>query len=157
MRPGWAKWFLCALCLTVACSAAPPQNLGVRGGQLAPCPDSPNCVSSQSNDTRHHVPPLTFTGSGEEALEELRALVVALPRTRLVRADSTYLHAEFRVPIFGFVDDVEFLVVPERHIIHVRSASRKGYWDLGVNRRRVAMVRERWSARQKQARAGTNR
>lgn len=109
--------------------------------RLSPCPDSPNCVSSQSEDSRHKVAPLHHDMSAERALEQLKRIVLSLPRTSLVEETNNYLHFEFRSLLFGFVDDVEFRHRDGDKQIDVRSASRVGYWDLGVNRRRVERIR----------------
>ena len=76
-----------------------------------------------------------------KAIPALRGVVESLPRTRVVSVTDSYLHAEFRSRIFGFVDDVEFLVDAGAGAVHVRSASRTGYSDLGVNRKRVEEIR----------------
>ena len=121
-------------------------NLGARDGLLAVCPGSPNCVSSRAADSGHQVAPLAFTGPAEAAFERLKAAVAALPRTRIITAADGYLHAECRSALFRFVDDLEFLVDREAQVIHCRSASRTGYSDFGVNRRRVETVRRSFEA-----------
>jgi uncharacterized protein (DUF1499 family) len=118
-----------------------PENLGVRDGRLADCPDSPNCVCSQAADAEHRIEPLTFTDSPGEALARLRQALQALPRTTIITDADGYLHAECRSLIFRFVDDVEFLVDPDARVIHCRSASRVGRSDLGVNRQRIEELR----------------
>ena len=114
---------------------------GVRAGRLAPCPESPNCVCSQDTDAAHAIVPLTFRGSGADAMRALRQVLAAQPRVRVVAETPEYLHAEFRTAVFRFVDDVEFLVDEKERVIHVRSASRVGYSDLGANRRRLEALR----------------
>jgi uncharacterized protein (DUF1499 family) len=110
-------------------------------GRLAECPDRPNCVSSQSRAARRALPPIAYTGPASAALARLRALVEQQPRAVIVAAGEHYLHAEFRSRWFRFVDDVEFLIDARRKVIHFRSASRLGYWDLGANRRRIERLR----------------
>lgn len=124
-----------------------PENLGATAGRLAPCADSPNCVSSQAPDERHAMEPLGFEGSAEEALERLEEVIEGMLRTRVVTRREDYLHAEFTSALFRFVDDVEFLVLPEEQVIHFRSASRVGYSDLGANRKRMEEIRRRFEAR----------
>ena len=109
--------------------------------RLLPCPDSPNCVSSQSTDPVHFIEPLRYTGNLADARQKLIDLLETLKRARLISVETNYIHAEFRSLIFNFVDDVEFYFSPEDLIIHVRSASRTGYYDFGVNRRRVEWLR----------------
>ena len=123
----------------------PPANLGASGGRLAPCPGSPNCVSSQAEDEAHRVDPVAFEGEPEEAWARLRAVLEVWPRTRVVTATPTYLHAECTSLVFRFVDDVEFLLDHDARVIHVRSASRAGHSDLGANRRRVEAIRRAMS------------
>jgi uncharacterized protein (DUF1499 family) len=109
--------------------------------RLSPCPDSPNCVSSQSKDPARFIEPLRYTGNLADARQKLINLLENSKRTRLISVETDYIHAEFRSSIFNFVDDVEFYLSSEDRIIHVRSASRAGYYDFGVNRRRVEGLR----------------
>ena len=116
--------------------------LGVHDGRLAACPAKPNCVSSQATG-RWRVAPLAFSGLASLALVRLKKILSSLPRTRIVEESDGYLRAEVSSRIFGFVDDVEFFVDESTALVHVRSASRVGYWDFGVNRARVEMIRAR--------------
>lgn len=109
---------------------------------LPPCPDSPNCVSSLNSDNRHYIRPIAYSGTAEGALKVLKAVITGLPRTAVMTQKPPYLHVTFTSAIFRFVDDVEFLIDSENEIIHVRSASRVGYWDFGVNRSRVEKIRK---------------
>lgn len=115
----------------------PPKNLGARDGRLAPCKRSPNCVSSQADpgDREHYIAPLAFSGT----IGELRHAIERLPRVTVIREAPDYLYAEFRTPLLRYVDDVEFLKAGG--VLHVRSASRLGRRDFGVNRRRVEEIR----------------
>jgi uncharacterized protein (DUF1499 family) len=105
------------------------------------CPSSPNCVSTQAQDEGHAIAPFRYRKSRAEAKESLKASVQAMPRTRLVEEDESYLHYEFTSLLLRFVDDVEFLFDDETKTIHFRSASRTGYGDLGVNRKRMEEIR----------------
>ncbi len=109
--------------------------------QLSACPDTPNCVSSQALDTAHFIAPIPYSGSPDSALQRLRTVLATGQRTTITAKQGAYLHAEVRSPIFRFVDDIEFLLDTEQQLIHVRSASRTGYSDFGVNRRRVEHIR----------------
>ena len=109
--------------------------------RLAPCPDTPNCVSSQSPDPARYIEPLRYTGNLADAKQKLIDLLENSKRSRLISVETDYIHAEFRSLIFNFVDDVEFYFSSADCIIHVRSASRTGYYDFGVNRRRVERLR----------------
>jgi len=124
--------------LTRWLSSRRPSHLGVSEGQLAPCPDRPNCVSSQVADS-HTIEPLRFEGDPRIAWQRLIEIVHDMPRCRVISQNDDYLHAEVRSLVFGFVDDLEFVLAND--CIHVRSASRLGYSDLGVNRRRVEQIR----------------
>jgi uncharacterized protein (DUF1499 family) len=127
--------------------STPPAHLGVHDGKLAPCPDSPNCVCSQGVDAAHSVEPFRFTKSAAEAMAALREIVRQQKRARIITETTNYLHVEFRSALFRFVDDVEFLV--EDKVIQVRSASRVGYSDLGVNRKRIETIRRQFNERQR--------
>lgn len=120
-----------------------PVNLGVRDGKLAPCPNKPNCVNSQSSSARHRVEPLRYDGSPAQAMAAVREVLAKLPRVTVVEAGERYLHAECRTPVMGFIDDLEFYCDESTNTMHLRSASRLGYWDLGVNARRIEAIRKR--------------
>jgi uncharacterized protein (DUF1499 family) len=134
---GWA-----ALMTILSATSRRPENLGVHEGKLAPCPNTPNCVSSQAEDDAHRMAPIPFDGDPDEALARLQAVLDSQPRTSIVSADGDYIHAESVSLLFRFVDDVEFLVDPEAKVIHFRSASRAGRSDLGVNRKRMEEIRK---------------
>jgi len=127
----------------LSCAGRRPEGLGVHEGRLAPCPGSPNCVSSDASDATHGVEPLWLAADAGEAWRAARAVVGALPRVSIAREEEGYLHAECRSALWGFVDDLELHLRPEAGHIAVRSASRLGYSDLGVNRRRVEVIRSR--------------
>ncbi|HWR73194.1 MAG TPA: DUF1499 domain-containing protein [Nitrospirota bacterium] len=130
--------------LLIGCHGTRPPGLGVKDGHLAPCPSSPNCVSSQAPDDGHRVAPLTYTGPVGDAMKKLTGIVRSLPRTAIITDTGTYLHVEFTSFLFRFIDDTEFLADDAAKVIHVRSASRLGYSDLGVNRKRIELIRRRW-------------
>ncbi len=132
---------LCVLCLT-GCAGHPPLHLGVQNGRLTPCPNSPNCVSSQCQDAQHFIPPFHYTGARSDAKQHLKKVISAWPRTRVIQEREDYWHVEFTSALWRFVDDVEFYWEPSEPIIHIRSASRLGYGDLGVNRKRMEALRE---------------
>lgn len=119
-----------------------PNNLGLRANRLAPCPNTPNCVSTQADDPQHAIEPIRFTGPADSALKQLRRIVQRQPRTTIVSDHDRYIHAEARSRVFRFVDDLEFFVDESQQVIHFRFASRVGYSDLGVNRRRAEAIRD---------------
>ncbi|WP_375501253.1 DUF1499 domain-containing protein [uncultured Nostoc sp.] len=118
-----------------------PNNLGISNDKLALCPNSPNCVSSQSTDAVHKIAPLSFTSSPKEAISNLKKIIESLPRTKIITESQDYLYAEFKSALLGFVDDVEFYLDRNTNVIQVRSASRLGQSDLGVNRQRIETIR----------------
>mgnify|MGYP001121365833 CR=1 FL=1 len=128
-------------------SGTRPDNLGVKDDALAPCPSSPNCVSSQSpqSDSEHYIEPIAISDS-DAAMAQLVSIVAGLERTTIVTQSDSYLYAEFKTALMGFVDDVEFYLDKAAKIIHVRSASRLGKSDLGVNRKRVDDIRAQFAA-----------
>ena len=109
--------------------------------QLPPCPSSPNCVSTQAQDESHSIAPFRYRTSRAEAKEALKEVIRSLPRMRLIEEDEAYLHYESTSLLFRFVDDIELLFDDQAKIIHFRSASRTGYGDLGVNRKRMEQIR----------------
>ena len=119
-----------------------PRYLGLRDGALTTCPSTPNCVSSDAPDETHFVSGLEFGGDPNVALERARQAVEALPRTRIVDDSGNYIHAECRSLVFRFVDDLELHLRQEEGVIAVRSASRVGTSDMGVNRKRVEALRQ---------------
>jgi uncharacterized protein (DUF1499 family) len=119
--------------------------------RIRPCPRTPNCVSTVARGDRHRVEPIRFTGPLDEAAARLRRAVESLPRTRVVTAEPGYLAAEVRSAVFRFVDDLEAELVAggdgeEGGVIHLRSASRLGRSDFGVNRRRIEQLRQAFAA-----------
>ena len=123
-----------------------PANLGVRDGKLAPCPNSPNCVSTQSQDPRHQIAPIPYTTSVPEARARILEVIHSMPRTTIITDAPTYIHAEFRTKGMGYVDDVEFTFDETVQVIHFRSSSRLPYWDWGVNRERMEEIRAAFEA-----------
>ncbi len=118
-----------------------PEDLGMPSGRLAPCPSTPNCVCSEDPASRAFVEPIRLAGPADEVRRRLKAALEALPRTRVVVDEPGYLRAECRSRFLGFVDDLELRVDRGAGVVHVRSASRVGTWDLGVNRARVERLR----------------
>ncbi|EPR37503.1 protein of unknown function DUF1499 [Desulfovibrio sp. X2] len=110
---------------------------------LPPCPESPNCVSSQETRPERRVAPIAFACPAGEAAMALRKAVEAT-RGLLVVSNEEELRAQYRSRL-GFVDDVRCIVDASSGLIHIRSASRLGWWDLGVNRRRVERIRREFA------------
>lgn len=133
-----------------ACAAATPATVKRPADSvtLAPCPESPNCISSQApaDDAQHYMAPLTYKGTAEEARQKLLAIIDAMPRTKVVTDEGNYIHTTFTSLIFRFVDDVEFVIDDGAKQIHFRSAARVGYGDMGVNRKRMEEIAGRFAA-----------
>ena len=122
-----------------------PDYLGVKEGRLARPRSTPNCVSSQADpaDKEHHIEPIRFKGTARDAMAAARKAVEGMQRATVVRHEGNYLYAEFKSKLMGFVDDVEFTYDEKAGLLHVRSASRLGRRDFGVNRARVEALRSR--------------
>ena len=126
-----------------------PDNLGVKDGRLAPPKTTPNCVSSQAapSDAEHYIAPIPFKGDAAAAMAAVRRAVEGMRDATVVRQEGGYLYAEYRSKLMRFVDDVEFFHDDNAGPIHVRSASRLGRRDMGVNRARVESLRARIEGR----------
>ena len=129
----------------------PPSDLGpTAGGTLRPCPRHPNCVCSDDPDPARRVNPLPYGDlTPAEARDRLRRVLATLDRTAVTRdesADAGYVAAECRSKVFGFVDDLEFRFDDAARVVHLRSASRLGRNDLGVNLKRAEAIRAAWLA-----------
>ena len=122
-----------------------PDNLGVKDGRLAPPKRTPNSVSSQADaaDGEHYIAPIPFKGDALAAMAAVRKAVESMAGATVIRHEGNYLYAEFRTRLMRFVDDVEFVSDDKAGLIHVRSASRLGRRDFGVNRARVEALRAR--------------
>lgn len=125
-----------------------PADLGVHGGALLPCPpDRQNCVcSQQEQDSQHgfgphHVPPFTFEGNAFDAMTRLLAVLMQREDCAIITQTREYMHCEFETGTLGMVHDVEFLLSLDDNVIHVRSASRVGRYDFGINAARVEELR----------------
>jgi len=126
-----------------------PDNLGVKDGRLAPPKTTPNCVSSQADisDAEHYIAPIAFKGAAAQAAAAALDAVRGMQGATVIRHEGGYLYAEFRTPIMRFIDDVELVHDEKAGLIHVRSASRLGRRDFGVNRARVEAIRARIEGR----------
>lgn len=113
---------------------------------LKQCPDSPNCVSSQSHSALHKISPSPYKSPTKDTLQRIKKTILALPRTTLIKEEALYLHIEFKSFIFRFIDDVEIVLDDSEKMIHFRSASRVGHSDLGANRRRIEEIKAKIAA-----------
>jgi len=118
-----------------------PERIGLSGGMLMMCPDSPNCVCSEKHtqdDKKHYVAPIH---ADKKTWLKLAQKVAKLTGVRN-EGDENYLHAEFHTSLFHFADDLELRYDEDAQLIHIRSASRMGHSDFGANRKRVEMIRK---------------
>jgi len=127
----------------LGCAGERPNNLGARDGLLAACPASPNCVSSQAADNGHRIAALLFSGDPDAAFARLKRVLGQRGDTTILEDSPGYLRVELRTLLF--VDDAEFLLDRSQQVIHVRSASRLGYSDLGKNRSRMEQIRNEFT------------
>ena len=120
-----------------------PKQLGVTNGKLTDCPGTPNCVNSQApaSDPEHAIAPLPLSGDPAATMANLKRAIASMPRATIIQETNDYLYIEFASKLMGFVDDVEFYIDTDSQAIQVRSASRLGKSDLGVNRKRIEEIR----------------
>lgn len=131
--------------------SSPPAELGVRDGRLAAPKSTPNNVHSQADAfgagfAHTRIDALPLRGDGAASIARVKAVLETRPRTRIVESRGDYLRVEFTTKWMKFVDDAEFWFDPAAQAIQVRSASRVGHGDHGVNRQRIESVRERYLA-----------
>jgi len=153
-----AAWFVIVIVLLVVVAVAagrlgflqgtPPADLGVRNGKLKPPSMTENSVTSQAALYPDHpqrkyadIAPLRVKGEGPATIAQIKAIVEGMDGAKAVKSEPGYLYAQFTSKLMKYVDDVEFWFDPAANVIHVRSASRVGRGDLGVNRKRIEAVR----------------
>jgi len=134
------------LAIAARLAMTPERETGVDGMTLKPCPETPNCVSTQADRESQKMEPIPFEGTADDARQRLKTIVESLPRTRIVEERDNYLHAESRSLVFRFVDDIEFVLDEAAGLIHFRSAARLGTWDFNVNRKRMEEIRRKFEA-----------
>lgn len=123
------------------CGGNMPDTLGITDGKLSACPDKPNCVVSHNYDEQHLIDALSYSDEFPAAYEKLLDSIVQMPGSKIITKNERYIHAEFTSRIMRYIDDVEFYFSRESKRIELRSASRLGHSDLGVNRERVETLR----------------
>lgn len=159
-------WYLTLLVLVLVLSAGlvlagqlgllsgtVPQELGVTDGRLRPPSRTPNSVSSQASLYPEHpqrdyasIAPLAYTGDGDAAMARLAVLLQKSERMVIVTREPGYIYAQCSTPLLKFTDDIEFWLDRPNSVIQVRSASRLGRNDFGVNRARVESIRAQFSS-----------
>ena len=134
-----------SLLIFTGCTGTMPK-LGIENGQLQQCPETPNCVNSQTKDEKHFIEPILITAAPLEAKSYILKILNEFNQSKIIVVVDNYVRAEFVSKIFRFVDDVEFYFPETKSrelVIHVRSASRVGYSDFGVNRKRIEQIRSK--------------
>jgi uncharacterized protein (DUF1499 family) len=143
MKKGPIGGLVMAVILTsTACAGV--ENIGMTEGKLAPCPDSPNCVSTQSEEKGHAMKPLPYLQTREASREKILSILKDMKRTEIVKLTDFYIHVECRTALLHFTDDVAFFLDDTTRVVHFRSASRVGYYDFGLNRRRMKRISEKY-------------
>ena len=132
------SFVITTLVIAFVTSCGVPKNIYVQNGKLAPCPKSPNCVSSQSDslDEKHYMNAWSFSDINE-AKSKVKNAIVAFGNAKILKEEDDYIHAVFITGFWRYKDDVEFYFDSSNGLIHFRSASRLGYGDMGVNRKRM--------------------
>lgn len=128
---------------TIGCASFAPKEVGLVDGRLRPCPPAPKCVSSYYNHGIHHIDPLRYTGTYDEAYRRLIAIIGQIDRSKIVTRDANYIHAQFSVTALNWIDNTEFLFDDGAKTIHFSStpAAPIGFWDWGENRRRAVLIK----------------
>lgn len=134
------------LALAIGCTTAKPAVFGVLDGRLSPCPSAPHCASTQAPESRRNVEAARYTTTRDEARQRLISILRSMPRVEIVTEAPDYVHAQFTSRVFHYLDDVEIYLDDRAKLVHFRSVSQSGYYDLGVNRRRVAGIRGKFLA-----------
>jgi len=118
-----------------------------KNNPLESCPSSPNCVSTFAKKKRKKLPPLKLNIQVREDKAAMKKIIAAFPRTKLIEERDDYLHFEFVTKLGKFTDDVEFYFDEKDRLIHFRSASQKGWSDMGANKRRMKKISKKWNGR----------
>jgi uncharacterized protein (DUF1499 family) len=123
-----------------------PPSLGANDGKLSPPKiGSTNSVSSQhQNQDYHSIAPLRFQGDGQAAMSKLALAIGNIQGATIVKNDSGYIYAQVQSKWMQYIDDLEFLLDSKEQVIHMRSASRLGRKDFGVNRDRLEAIRRKF-------------
>ena len=130
------------------CSGKRPDEMGMDPSGLRGCPKSPNCVSSEAKDETHAIEGFRLKGDPDVSWPRIQYEIALMPGWTVITTTHTYIHVECKSRIFRFIDDLELHLNPSSGIISIRSASRVGYWDFGVNRRRVEFLRRELGTKQ---------
>ena len=147
-RHHWVTTILGLLFAVISCSGKNPADIRMINGRLSPCPDTPNCVCSEDEGRSSFIEPIAFNDAAEISWERAKAVIQQMGGS-LKTSEDGYLRATFTTKVFRFVDDLELRMDDKKKVFHVRSASRVGHSDLGVNRRRIERLRAAFNLEQK--------
>jgi uncharacterized protein (DUF1499 family) len=137
----YKKYSLLIVLFLAGCSSFPGRVLDSAQTAIVDCGTAPHCVSSNAKDKSKLIEPIAFQGSIEAFQDKMKQVLTQIPRTQIALTKDQYIHAEATSLLLRFTDDVEFYFLPNESVIHVRSSSRIGYSDFGVNRTRVEKIR----------------
>jgi len=137
-----------SIVLFIGCGRTVPEGLGLTNNKLSECPDSPNCVSTQTEKTEAQIEPIRYKVDDETAYKLLLQVIEGNKLANVISKTNTYIHAAYHTKRKIFIDDVEFLIDGDANLIHFRSASRVGHSDLGVNRKRMESIRNEFLQQQ---------
>jgi uncharacterized protein (DUF1499 family) len=130
-----------------ACFASfAPESHATGSSPFKPCPGSPNCVSSLAPEGKHYIEPLQYSTPPDKAYQQLIHILKMDRMAHNIIEESDRIQVEFTSGILKFVDDVTFFFPADQPVIHMRSASRSGYYDFGANRRRLERLRQNFAA-----------
>lgn len=129
-----------SLFILSGCGGDMKNTSSLKNGVFSPCPSSPNCVSTM-DEGKQNIQPLSYTGKSDEALAVISDIVLTFPGTLLVEGKKGYLHFTVKSRVFGFIDDLEVYLPEGEQVVHFRSAARTGYYDFGVNRKRLDTIK----------------
>ena len=130
--------------LLMACGSP---TLRQSADRLAACSGAPHCVSSQDADPARRIEPIAYTGTRAGAQQLMVSILRTTADAKIITVEDGYIHATFTTPTVGFVDDLELLFSSQK-FIDVRSSSRIGYYDFGINRNRVETLRKTFNGLQ---------
>jgi len=140
--PSLRRFFFCAACLALLAGCSSQSASSLRpDGTLAACPTKPNCVSSIDTDAKHQIAAFRIQGDPAAAWAALKDELAKQPRTEILADRDNYLHVVVTTRLMRYKDDAEFVLLADRNEIAVRSSSRVGYSDMGVNRKRIEALR----------------
>jgi len=131
--------------LTSGCGRTMPEGLGLNNNKLIECPDSPNCVSTQSQKEQAKMTPIKYAVNDETAYKLLLQVIEGNKLANIITKTNNYIHAAYHTKSKVFIDDVEFFIDADAKLIHFRSASRVGHSDLGANRKRMEKIKNEFS------------